>query len=154
MAAVKVYPRGGAGLWGWGMASLVGLAIVGCGTAPVDVVVESGVTALAETAPAPLDAVGQEAATALPTAEEASLLPAGTGVRARGMLRIYAAPEPVAATLAEYVASDLLTVVEPPGDIATYPVELNGVLWYRVRAADGLVGWVMADGIELSDLAE
>jgi hypothetical protein len=33
-------------------------------------------------------------------------------------------------------------------------IALNGVLWYRVRAADGLVGWVMADGIELSDPAE
>ncbi|MFM7585377.1 MAG: hypothetical protein ACKO9F_21985 [Caldilinea sp.] len=154
MAAVKVYPRGKTGLWGWGRAGLVALAIVGCGTVPADVVVESGVTALAGTAPAPLDAVEQEAGMALPTAEEVSLLSAGTDVRARGMLRIYAAPEPVAATLAEYVAGDLLTVVEPPGDIATYPVELNGVLWYRVRAADGLVGWAMADGIELSDLAE
>ena len=33
-------------------------------------------------------------------------------------------------------------------------IALNCVLWYRVRAADGLVGWVMADGIELSDPAE
>ena len=98
--------------------------------------------------------MAQKAGTAQPTAEEISLLMAGTDVRARGMLRIYAAPEPAAATLAEYVAGDLLTVVEPPGDIASYPVELNGVLWYRVRAADGLVGWVMADGIELSDPAE
>lgn len=154
MAAVQVYQRGKAGLWGWGMAGLFGLAIVGCSTAPSDVVVESGVTALAGPASAPLDAMEQKAGTAQPTAEEISLLMAGTGVRARGMLRIYAAPEPVAPTLAEYAAGDLLTVVEPPGDIATYPVELNGVLWYRVRAADGLVGWVMADGIELSDLAE
>jgi hypothetical protein len=126
------------------MASLVGLAIVGCNTAPADVVVESGVTALAGTAQAPSDAMAQKAGTAQPTAEEISLLMTGTDVRARGMLRIYAAPEPAAATLAEYVA----------GDIDSYPVELNGVLWYRVRAADGLVGWVMADGIELSDPAE
>ena len=154
MAVARVYQTWRAGLWGWGMASLVGLAIVGCNTAPADVVVESGVTALAGPAQAPSDAMAQKAGTAQPTAEEISLLMAGTDVRARGMLRIYAAPEPAAATLAEYVAGDLLTVVEPPGDIASYPVELNGVLWYRVRAADGLVGWVMADGIELSDPAE
>ena len=43
MAVARVYQTWRAGLWGWGMASLVGLAIVGCNTAPADVVVESGV---------------------------------------------------------------------------------------------------------------
>ena len=61
MAVARVYQTWRAGLWGWGMASLVGLAIVGCNTAPADVVVESGVTALAGTAQAPSDAMAQKA---------------------------------------------------------------------------------------------
>lgn len=49
------------------------------------------------------------------------------------MLRIYASPDPNSLTLAEYTVGDLFTVIEPPGDVSAYPVELNGVRWYRVR---------------------
>lgn len=72
----------------------------------------------------------------------------GTEVQARGQLRLYAAAEPETITLAEYEAGDRFIIMGPPGDLLVYPVELSGVRWYRVRAFDGLVGWVMADGIE------
>jgi len=75
------------------------------------------------------------------------VLEPGTEVQALGMLRLYAAPEPTAATLDEYVAGATFTIIASPDDLGPYPVELNGVRWYRVRAADGLVGWVIADGI-------
>ena len=75
------------------------------------------------------------------------VLDPGTEVQALGMLRLYAAPEPTAATLDEYVAGATFTIIASPDDLGPYPVELNGVRWYRVRAADGLVGWVIADGI-------
>ena len=75
------------------------------------------------------------------------VLEPGTEVQALGMLRLYAAPEPTAATLDEYVAGATFTPIASPDDLGPYPVELNGVRWYRVRAADGLVGWVIADGI-------
>ncbi|BAM01541.1 MULTISPECIES: hypothetical protein [Caldilinea] len=78
----------------------------------------------------------------------------GTEVQARGQLRLYAAAEPETITLAEYEAGDRFTIMGPPGDLLVYPVELSGVRWYRVRAADGLVGWVMADGIEAVASAE
>lgn len=75
------------------------------------------------------------------------VLEPGAEVQALGMLRLYAAPDPTAATLDEYVAGATFTIIASPDDLGPYPVELNGVRWYRVRAADGLVGWVMADGI-------
>lgn len=75
------------------------------------------------------------------------VLEPGTEMQALGMLRLYAAPEPTAATLDEYRAGATFVVIASPDDLGPYPVELNGVRWYRVRAADGLVGWVIADGI-------
>lgn len=99
-----------------------------------------------------------DAATTTPTEGEAGaadatsggfpLLNVGDEVVARGILRIYAAAEPNAPTLDEYRAGDRFTILGPPDDVTIYPVELAGVRWYRVRAVDGLVGWVIADGIE------
>ncbi|MBW7885377.1 MAG: hypothetical protein H3C34_22645 [Caldilineaceae bacterium] len=83
------------------------------------------------------------AATALPPS-----IVAGAPVSAMGMVRFYADADPEAATLAEYPQGATFVVVEPGGDYTGYPVEINGVRWYRVKAEDGLVGWVMADGIE------
>lgn len=121
---------------------------------PPVVSVESGVL--------PMNAGGQEepiAATTTPGEEERTagssmdlagleVFEVGTEVQARGQVRLYAAAEPETITLAEYEAGDRFTIMGPPGDLLVYPVELSGVRWYRVRAFDGLVGWVMADGIE------
>jgi hypothetical protein len=41
-----------------------------------------------------------------------------------------------------------LEVVDPSGDYGDYPVEADGHGWVRVRATDGLVGWVMTDQVE------
>jgi hypothetical protein len=41
----------------------------------------------------------------------------------------------------------ILTVMEPGGDFASYPVEQEGQSWVRVRAADGLVGWTPTEGL-------
>jgi hypothetical protein len=137
-----------------------------------EIVVESGVTALA-TAPAPDAATRVEGEAATDTSTDTApdtatnagesagvdaappdasagfpTIDIGADVQARGMLRIYAAAAPETPTLAEYAAGDRFVVLGPPGDITVYPVELNGVRWYRVRAGDGLVGWVIADGIE------
>jgi hypothetical protein len=82
------------------------------------------------------------------TSDGFPILDVGAEVAARGILRIYAAAEPNAPTLDEYAAGDRFTILGPPDDVPIYPVELAGVRWYRVRASDGLVGWVIADGIE------
>lgn len=82
------------------------------------------------------------------TSDGFPILDVGAEVAARGILRIYAAAEPNAPTLDEYAAGDRFVILGPPDDVPIYPVELAGVRWYRVRASDGLVGWVIADGIE------
>jgi hypothetical protein len=41
-----------------------------------------------------------------------------------------------------------LEVIDPGGDFESYPVVVDGHDWVRVRAADGLVGWVMTDQVE------
>lgn len=168
---IRTQPAPRAMHWGTLLtAGLFALALAACrgeatpAPAASEVVVESGVTALASGA-APVEAAGDErdaAPDAAPDAEGSAVTEAappdtgagfptidiGADVQARGMLRLYAAAAPETPTLAEYAAGDRFVVLGPPGDITVYPVELNGVRWYRVRADDGLVGWVIADGIE------
>jgi hypothetical protein len=40
-----------------------------------------------------------------------------------------------------------LVVMEPTGDFETYPADVNGEAWVRLRAADGLVGWARVDDL-------
>lgn len=96
------------------------------------------------------DEAGGEMEDGAPTAtgDGFPTLDVGAEVVARGILRIYAAAQPNVPTLDEYAAGDRFTILGPPDDVPIYPVELAGVRWYRVRADDGLVGWVIADGIE------
>ncbi|HHW85208.1 MAG TPA: SH3 domain-containing protein [Chloroflexi bacterium] len=153
--------------------ALLALMLSACGggatpTPPAHtVVVDSGVTPLTASASATDDSVvvGDEDNAEVPAKSGAApagddmnapvsgvdgfpLLNEGDEVAARGILRIYAAAEPNVPTLDEYVAGDRFTILGPPDDVTIYPVELAGVRWYRVRASDGLVGWVIADGIE------
>lgn len=48
-----------------------------------------------------------------------------------------------------YAAGALLTVLEPSGEYPMYPVAADGRKWVRVRAGDGLVGWVPLDAVGL-----
>lgn len=105
-------------------------------TAEVDVKTDAAPSASGEGAPTPVSNDGFP------------ILNVGDEVVARGILRIYAAAEPNAPTLDEYSAGDRFTILGPPDNVTIYPVELAGVRWYRARADDGLVGWVIADGIE------
>ncbi|MBX3013536.1 MAG: SH3 domain-containing protein [Caldilineaceae bacterium] len=50
-----------------------------------------------------------------------------------------------AAIMHVYGVGEQFTILDPSGDYAIYPVEKDGQLWYRLRAADGLVGWSIAD---------
>jgi hypothetical protein len=75
-------------------------------------------------------------------AVEAPVLDAGTVITATGRVAIYADADPAAARFGQYEAGTVLTVVEAGGDYTAYPVVVDGRRWYRVRAPDGLVGWV------------
>lgn len=153
--------------------ALHALALSACGSDATPtpavgvVVVESGVTPLTPSALRPggdaeadntaAAEIDNETEAAPSESEESAPAPISDGfpilnvddeVIARGILRIYAAAEPNVPTLDEYAAGDRFIILGPPDDVTIYPVELAGVRWYRVRATDGLAGWVIADGIE------
>ena len=62
-------------------------------------------------------------------------------------LRLYADASGVAPVLEEYPAGATFTVIEPSGVYTGYPVAVEGRSWYRLRAADGLVGWAIIEGV-------
>ena len=104
--------------------------------------VEPAATATATTRPT---------ATARPTAVvDAPVLAAGDMVGAvEGRVEIYADASLDALVLDSFGTGVELEVLDPSGDYETYPVEVDGHGWARVRAADGLVGWVMTDQVEV-----
>jgi hypothetical protein len=63
-------------------------------------------------------------------------------------VEIYADAAPNALLLDSVGAGIALEVLDPSGDFESYPVEAGGYGWVRVRAADGLVGWVRTDQVE------
>jgi len=44
----------------------------------------------------------------------------------------------------EYQNGDRFTIVPASGDYDVSPVENDGMIWYRLVAPDGLVGWMGA----------
>lgn len=59
--------------------------------------------------------------------------------------RVYAAADSGSLVMDVYRDGALFVVLEPGGDVTSYPVTAFDKSWYRVRAGDGLVGWVLAD---------
>ena len=96
-------------------------------------------------------ATRQPTATPRPTAVvDAPVLAAGDMVGAvEGRVEIYADASLDALVLDSFGTGVELEVLDPSGDYETYPVEVDGHGWARVRAADGLVGWVMTDQVEV-----
>lgn len=78
-----------------------------------------------------------------------AMLQVGQEVVAVGvdLFRLYADAEPKAPVLNVYTAGDSFIVIEPSDAILAYPVVKDARTWYRVQAADGLVGWVLVDAI-------
>lgn len=99
-------------------------------------------TAAALTSPAEAAGVQGVAADSAEAAVEVPILAVGADVVARVPMPVFAEPDLQAPRFSQYAAGSRFTVVEPDGDFAAYPVEVQGRRWYRVRAEDGLVGWV------------
>jgi hypothetical protein len=59
-----------------------------------------------------------------------------------GPVRLYAAPDTSLPALASYTSGTAFVIMEPDGEFAEYPVQVFDESWYRVRAEDGLVGWI------------
>ena len=90
-----------------------------------------------------VEAATESAAEPTPEATvPATVLDAGAQITVDGTVDVYADADPTTQRFGEYPAGTVLTVVEAGGDFSGYPVEVDGRRWYRVRAPDGLVGWV------------
>lgn len=105
---------------------------------------ESEVTAQAEAAVAA--AASAASATPLPVLTPGMALVAG-----EAGLALHALPDPGSPIREVYDAGAAVIILEPSGDYDTYPVEGGGLPWYRVRAADGLVGWAEVAALALAE---
>jgi hypothetical protein len=70
------------------------------------------------------------------------VLEVGSPITADGPVTLHADAGRTSPRFGVYDAGTVLTVIEAGGDYAAYPVEVDGARWYRVRAPDGLVGWM------------
>ena len=93
---------------------------------------------------------GAEPAQAIgPESESAAVWEPGQTVVVRaGRVQLHADADLDAMVLDSYAQGALFVIVEPSGDYESYPVERDGYRWYRLRAADGLVGWAVSDDLE------
>ncbi len=64
-------------------------------------------------------------------------------------LRLYADAARSSLVLNVIAQGEGVTITEASGNYATYPVEVDGIAWVRVRAGDGLAGWVDSTKLEI-----
>lgn len=84
-------------------------------------------------------------ASPVPTVADVWLIGDTVQVLADDGLRLYSDATDTAFVMNVYEQGALLTVLDPSGDYAIYPVDQAERIWYRLRAPDGLVGWGAAD---------
>ncbi|MCB0107234.1 MAG: hypothetical protein KDE53_15045 [Caldilineaceae bacterium] len=95
-----------------------------------------------------------EVATPTATVAEATVAPTflpGDVFVAADRVLLYTDASAAAMVMNQYEAGAPFTVLAPSGDYATYPVEVNGEQWYRLRADDGLVGWLPASALTVNE---
>ncbi len=87
----------------------------------------------------PTAAADQTQAAATPT--PALLIGDALQVLPDQQVRLYTDATTDALVMNVYTSGERFTLLDASGDYAVYPVEQGGRRWYRLRAADGLVGW-------------
>lgn len=87
----------------------------------------------------PTAAADQTQAAATPT--PALLIGDALQVLPDQQVRLYTDATIDALVMNVYASGERFTLLDASGDYAVYPVEQGGRRWYRLRAADGLVGW-------------
>lgn len=80
-----------------------------------------------------------QAETLKPGQRAAAVSNNGAGTRVYGDSRLDAL------VLDMYQDGAAFEILAPGAEVTAYPVERDGRMWYRVRASDGLAGWVTAD---------
>jgi hypothetical protein len=113
-----------------------------------------GMVVTTETPASQPDTTAGESESATPTTPpdptptpEPTPIPLAVGQVVTGLLqaRLHSDASSASPVLEVYEPGAVFTILESSEEGAAYPVAVGGNAWYRVRAADGLAGWVRAD---------
>lgn len=123
--------------------------------APVVVGIESGGMSLSGGEPASIMAAPADAAPTLEPLATVDPCPpapaegfaADTAVVAVGTLRVYSQADVTSPALRDMTAGQGLWIIA--GEDGTTAIARCEVIWQRVRTADGLVGWVIKDAVDV-----
>lgn len=78
-------------------------------------------------------------------------VPPGGKVVARFSLLMRLDASPSAGVMETYATGAAFDVLEPVDPFDSYPVNVGDIAWLRVRAEDGLVGWINASHVSIED---
>lgn len=101
-----------------------------------------GTSPLPTDQPSPLPTTAPTGVPPAPTPEDTNIASVGSILSSGVSVPIYADADAASTVLEVYSPGAAFTVIEPAGTYAAYPVSAAGAEWLRVRASDGMAGWV------------
>lgn len=116
--------------------------------APTEEAVEAEVaTATPVPTPTPTTQARPTSAPRVPAVAPTVFAPGDRVASENRQLTLFADASVNAPVLDAVTPGSVLVVLEPSGDYSEYPVLRGGQNWVRVRAGDGLAGWVLAEAL-------